>query len=75
MWSLQEDNLFIMYLHSFSCPVGPDYKCDETEFSCKTNYRCIPQWARCDGANDCIDNSDEEGCGGWLHIISCNKVP
>ncbi|MEQ2184542.1 hypothetical protein GOODEAATRI_009042 [Goodea atripinnis] len=43
--------------------VGPDYKCDEdTEFSCKTNYRCIPQWARCDGTNDCIDNSDEEGC-------------
>lgn len=62
-------------MHFASCPVGPDYKCDETEFSCKTNYRCIPQWARCDGANDCIDNSDEEGCGGWLHIISCNKVP
>ncbi|XP_057682782.1 low-density lipoprotein receptor-related protein 2 [Corythoichthys intestinalis] len=42
--------------------MGPDYKCDETEFSCKTNYRCIPQWARCDGTNDCIDNSDEQGC-------------
>lgn len=47
-----------------SLPGGPDYKCDEdTEFSCKTNYRCIPQWARCDGTNDCIDNSDEQGCG------------
>lgn len=45
-------------------PVGPEYKCDpDTEFSCKTNYRCVPQWARCDGTNDCIDNSDEEGCG------------
>ncbi|XP_076154846.1 low-density lipoprotein receptor-related protein 2 [Alosa pseudoharengus] len=43
--------------------MGPDYKCDaDTEFSCKSNYRCIPQWAVCDGANDCIDNSDEQDC-------------
>ncbi|CAG12634.1 unnamed protein product [Tetraodon nigroviridis] len=72
-WSLQKRkeitffNIFLIMMltfvmHFLSCPVGPDYKCDETEFSCKTNYRCIPQWARCDGTNDCLDNSDEEGC-------------
>ena len=44
--------------------VGPSYRCDNyTEFSCKTNYRCIPKWAVCNGVNDCRDNSDEQDCG------------
>lgn len=62
----------------FPSPVGPDYKCDETEFSCKTNYRCIPQWARCDGTNDCLDNSDEQGCGQCVRVsadeMSCECI-
>ena len=27
---------------------------------CETNYRCIPDWALCDGNDDCRDNSDEK---------------
>jgi len=44
--------------------VGPTYRCDNhTEFDCRTNYRCIPLWAVCNGHNDCRDNSDEQHCG------------
>lgn len=47
-------------------PVSSVHNCDNhTEFSCKTNYRCIPQWAVCNGVDDCRDNSDEQGCGRW----------
>lgn len=34
-------------------------KCVEGWWKCKTNYRCIPNWQRCDGRDDCRDNSDE----------------
>lgn len=34
-------------------------KCVEGWWKCKTNYRCIPNWQRCDGQDDCRDNSDE----------------
>ena len=44
--------------------VGPAYRCDNhTEFSCRTNYRCVPLWAMCNGHDDCRDNSDEQNCG------------
>lgn len=44
--------------------VSSAHLCDNfTEFSCKTNYRCIPKWAVCNGVDDCRDNSDEQGCG------------
>lgn len=69
------DLISLLFMPLFLPPVGPDYKCDEhTEFSCKTNYRCVPQWARCDGTNDCIDNSDEEGCGQSLSVSFCGRL-
>uniref|UniRef100_A0A3Q1HBP6 EGF-like domain-containing protein n=1 Tax=Acanthochromis polyacanthus TaxID=80966 RepID=A0A3Q1HBP6_9TELE len=63
--------LFVISYEKFCVP----YKCDEdTEFSCKSNYRCIPLWERCDGTNDCIDNSDEQGCGQCLCVCRCVAV-
>lgn len=36
--------------------------CKATEFMCKNNGRCIKSSWKCDGDNDCGDNSDEIGC-------------
>ncbi|XP_078693058.1 uncharacterized protein LOC144922847 isoform X2 [Branchiostoma floridae x Branchiostoma belcheri] len=37
--------------------------CDHVnQFGCGTGL-CIPEWARCDGINNCGDNSDESNCG------------
>ena len=38
-----------------------DATCTSNEFTCK-NGKCIESAWRCDGNNDCIDNSDEENC-------------
>lgn len=35
--------------------------CHDWMFQCK-NDRCVPHWWKCDGVNDCGDNSDEFGC-------------
>uniref|UniRef100_H3DAP4 LDL receptor related protein 1 n=1 Tax=Tetraodon nigroviridis TaxID=99883 RepID=H3DAP4_TETNG len=45
-----------------SCKANPSYKpppqCQAGEFACK-NSRCIQERWKCDGDNDCLDNSDE----------------
>ena len=39
-----------------------DESCDEDEFSC-ANQKCIPISWKCNGIDDCGDNSDEiKGC-------------
>ncbi|CAH1253768.1 LAMA3 [Branchiostoma lanceolatum] len=46
------------------CYVGRQVACGRVgQFSCG-NSLCVPHWARCDGVNNCGDNSDERQCGG-----------
>ena len=52
-----------------------DYACGEDEFSC-SNHKCVPISLKCNGQNDCGDNSDEtKDCIGIFnnHLI-INKL-
>lgn len=40
---------------------SPDTTCSPSAFTC-ANRRCVPTSWRCDGHNDCFDNSDESNC-------------
>ncbi|XP_023026610.2 sortilin-related receptor [Leptinotarsa decemlineata] len=47
---------------------GVNGTCQSWMFVCK-NFRCIPFWWKCDGVDDCGDNSDELGCSDFLYPI------
>lgn len=54
----------------------PPPKCQPGEFACKNN-RCIQERWKCDGDNDCLDNSDEvpdlcRKCVTSLSWLHCN---
>lgn len=36
--------------------------CDDVEFECKSDHKCIPIESYCDGQKDCDDESDESSC-------------
>nr|XP_060463732.1 sortilin-related receptor [Panthera onca] len=37
-------------------------RCDRFEFECRQPKKCIPNWKRCDGHQDCQDSQDEANC-------------
>lgn len=41
--------------------------CHDWMFQC-SNDKCVPHWWKCDGINDCGDNSDEIGCSVTTNI-------
>ncbi|PSN40175.1 hypothetical protein C0J52_16358 [Blattella germanica] len=43
-------------------PIFQSTSCSAWMFLCN-NKKCVPYWWKCDGVNDCGDNSDEFGCG------------
>uniref|UniRef100_A0A670IUS4 LDL receptor related protein 1 n=1 Tax=Podarcis muralis TaxID=64176 RepID=A0A670IUS4_PODMU len=55
-----------------TCQANPSYipppQCQHGEFACK-NSRCIQERWKCDGDNDCLDNSDE------APEINCHTCP
>lgn len=44
----------------FLCFVG-QVQCRDDQFQCNSTGRCIPDVWRCDGEDDCEDQSDEMG--------------
>ena len=48
----------VLCCYTSSVPLSPLDICSYSEYECSNGY-CIPQSQRCDGYNDCWDNSDE----------------
>ena len=46
--------------NSIVCELLDDF--DSLQFTCESSGHCIPQSWKCDGDNDCFDNTDEKDC-------------
>lgn len=72
------------FMYFLILPANPSYvpppQCQPEEFACK-NSRCIQERWKCDGDNDCLDNSDEapdlcRKCPiACSRILRCNRLP
>ncbi len=38
---------------------------EETDIKCRNSF-CVKKSARCNGMDDCLDNTDEDGCGKYV---------
>ncbi|XP_066268434.1 low-density lipoprotein receptor-related protein 2-like [Branchiostoma lanceolatum] len=47
---------------NFICQLTRDVVCPLGFHHCGHKYTCFESWKRCDGNQDCSDNSDEDGC-------------
>ena len=70
------------HLLNFSKITIAGFGCPENSFTCN-NKKCIPEPFKCDGKNDCGDNTDEEeGCCDFTcknhkcihHDAICNGI-
>lgn len=69
MWKYCDEKKKLVYTKTFSkrksntrdLGLGGQ-TCGPDQFAC-VEGQCIPEEYRCDHVNDCVDNSDEKGCG------------
>lgn len=56
----------------FPATASPGSDCRYDEYKCVDGAQCIPSSYHCDGETDCLDRSDEIGCG---KSKSCGLTP
>ncbi len=53
-------NVFYFF---YLAQLKPGEKCHANEFLCRNGQQCVLKGFVCDSEKDCLDNSDEIGCG------------